>query len=177
MTTFKPDKCHGRQEFACVYAGSNGWVCMPSCNVDADCGSTSFCNFKSGLCQPTPPTGAKTGAVCSTWDECTGLCQWWGGGSSVCTDRCTIGAVPSCGWQGPGHVAPALCLASDGWGNLFTGMPQTAGDYGYCIQTCDTDADCQHPAFPACAPISQAPRATPDLPAQSGKEGICTKQP
>jgi hypothetical protein len=83
----------------------------------------------------------------------------------ICADRCTIGAVPQCGWQGPGTVAPAYCALTDGWS---FGVPQTVGDYGYCAQTCDCDAECTAPST-HCNAFDD-----PELASTLQKKGVCS---
>ena len=165
-TSFIPGKCQARPELSCVYTGSVGWACMPSCNTDGDC-SGKHCSPKTGLCQATAVSGAKTGAPCKSWDDCRGACLLQGA-KQVCADRCTIGAPNQCGWQGPGTKAEALCLLKDGWSGALTGNPESVGDYGYCAATCNCDADCATPGL-HCTPLDD-----PALAKSSLMRGFCT---
>lgn len=71
-----------------------------------------------------------------------------------------MGAVPSCGWKGPGHVAPALC-------EVGSNTENATGDMGYCIQTCNCDADCSVPGA-YCMPNWDT-----TLAAAAGMKGLC----
>lgn len=166
---FNPNKCHGRPDLGCFYS-DDGWGCVPNCNSDADCGAGNYCNPKNGLCQSTPPTGLPTGAACTpNQGDCAGICQLVGGKVNVCANRCTLGAVPSCGWKGPGSVAPALCRMTTGWAQ-YGGKTNGTGDLAYCLQTCNCDADCTAPGA-RCWPLPDA------IAAASGKKGVCQGSP
>lgn len=166
-SSFVPTKCQGRPELWCVYAGEIGWACMPGCNTDADCNAGKHCSPKTGLCQAAAVSGAKTGAVCKSWDDCRGACLLQGA-QQVCADRCTVGAANQCGWQGPGTKAAALCVLGDGWSNATTGKPESVGDYGYCAATCDCDAECPSPGL-HCRPLTDAALVKTSL-----KRGFCS---
>jgi hypothetical protein len=178
--TFDPAKCEGREDVACgpVVTFVDGKkvtpACAPSCNSDTDCDGL-WCDPLWGLCSATPLEGAQTGAECTFSNEireCKGACKpaYDPNGdiyTFYCADRCTYGAVPSCGWAGPGDVpADAYCLAS--LSPIVEAGGPSAGDKGLCMQLCDCNSDCLHPDF-VCLPWG------PDEPYESllGRAGHC----
>lgn len=119
-------------------------VCLPSCNSDADCAAGLKCDPLDGLCRATVPTGKKIGEECTPTSaagdasgtggttsadaaadggsrECRGSCleiaAQAGAPAYMCTESCTFGAFPSCGW------GPSL----DG-GTLDSGTFDSAAD-------------------------------------------------
>jgi hypothetical protein len=58
-------------------------------------------------------------------------------------------------------------VLGDGWSNATTGNPESFGDYGYCAQTCNCDADCSAPGL-HCTPFEDAAMAKASL-----KQGYC----
>jgi hypothetical protein len=156
--TFLPSKCHGRQEMACAPLSSDGQTltgqaCLPQCNADSDCGTGLFCDVSSGLCVASQGTGLSLGAQCQQQDggasqckgNCTGIVT---SGSTTpltytCTESCTLGAVPQCGWSGQsGDTAPGFCLFTS------TIIPDPGvGDRGSCAQLCSCNSDCLNPDF------------------------------
>ena len=125
----------------------SGSVCVPQCNGDEDCGDLLHCDPKSGLCRTTAPAGKSLGEKCTDGgsSECTGNCApSVNPGSSVpftytCTQNCTIGALPQCGWDGAGK-APGFCLIT----SLLNSSPGV-GDQGLCVQLCSCNSDCGNP--------------------------------
>ncbi len=162
-STFLPSKCHGRQEMACAPLTSDGQTltgqaCLPQCNADTDCGSGLFCDVGSGLCVSTQATGLSLGAQCQQQDggasQCKGNCTGIVTASGqqpftyTCTEGCTLGAVPQCGWAGQGTKAPGFCLFTS------TLMSDAGiGDRGSCAQLCSCNSDCLNPDF-VCRPFA-----------------------
>ena len=117
------------------------------CDGDEDCGDLLHCDPKSGLCRTTAPAGKSLGEKCTDGgsSECTGNCApSVNPGSSVpftytCTQNCTIGALPQCGWDGAGK-APGFCLIT----SLLNSSPGV-GDQGLCVQLCSCNSDCGNP--------------------------------
>jgi hypothetical protein len=161
---FSATKCHGRHEVACAplfdTAGQfSVAACVPQCNSDADCGGLE-CHAKTGLCSSVSPTGQSLGEPCTVpdagVDSCKGNCTNFTHSSngqvflSMCTEGCTLGATPSCGWTGPGTgPAPAACLfvsktIQDNGGASF-------GDQGSCGLLCNCNSDCKTPLL-VCRP-------------------------
>lgn len=122
-------------------------ICLPQCNTDSDCGGGQACNPKTGLCTTTTAAGLSIGSSCDPFaDACKGSCEELettlpGIPVAACTQKCTLGAYPSCDWLGPGTgPAPAACLyASPGVAAL--GGPGI-GDLGYCGRLCNCDDEC-----------------------------------
>jgi hypothetical protein len=140
--------------------------CLPQCNSNQDCGSGLYCDPSDGLCRTTPATGKAIGATCTqnldaSTDECKGDCIGYvhNAGSApftyMCSENCTMGALPACGWDGPssGAPAPATCLFSSTV-ILSLGGPGF-GDLGSCGQLCDCNSGCSNPAM-VCEPFGNA---------------------
>lgn len=128
--TFDKTKCDARPELACAELDDGKVGCLPNCNGDFDCPYGTSCNPKTGLCQVGSVSGAPTGAQCGGSSECKGECV-----DGMCFDPCTIGALPSCGWGGPGTgPAPAFCVD--------LGAPFAYGDRAHCFKLCNCDGDC-----------------------------------
>ena len=134
--SFDPNKCHGRQEVACTEQAAGGRLCQPTCNGNLDCPSGYSCNPKLGLCTQAAASGKPIGAACNNDQQCRGTCLG-GLGQPSCVEPCTIGAIPSCGWSGPGTPAEAFCLFVAG---SFANVG--VGDAGLCGKLCDCDDDC-----------------------------------
>lgn len=176
LTDFDPGKCHGRHELACepVYDSNNvstgKGYCRPNCNSDADCGGRT-CNPRTGLCDDQAAQGLPVGSSCPApgsdagADPCRGTCggvvHSFGGApfTYTCSERCTIGAVPSCGWDGSGP-ADAYCV-------FVYDANAGRGDQGACGQTCDCNSDCLDPDL-VCLPFNNA-----TLESQLGHKGYC----
>jgi len=186
LPQFDPSKCHGRQEVACrpLFDSVGNFTvaaCLPQCNASSDCGTGLSCNPRTGLCTTTSPIGKSVGETCvqaldGGTEECKGFCTGIVHQSSqqpftyVCTEGCTTGASPSCGWAGPGTTpAPAACLFSSTV-IIDNGGPGL-GDLGSCGQLCDCNSDCKSSAF-VCRAWTGSTAA--QLTAFFGKAGFCS---
>jgi hypothetical protein len=159
LQQFDYNKCHGRTDVACsdLYGAGDTFVgsaCLPQCNSDWDCGTGLYCSPKTGMCSTAPVSGKATGDICSqSADDCRGACMGLVDVGQTtpsvyaCAERCTFGAIPSCGWDGPaaGTPAPATCMFFSPT-ILQHGGPGF-GDLGSCGKLCNTTADCGHAAF------------------------------
>jgi hypothetical protein len=154
---FDPTKCGGREDMACAPLFDGTFGCLPNCNGDFDCPNGTVCNPKNGLCQVGAVAGADTGTPCGDGTACKGECL---ADTGICGDRCTVGALPSCGWSGPGAgPAPAICANLPG--------PKLAfGDLAHCTKLCDCDDDCA-PSL-GCAPF-----VDPNVVGSTGRAGYC----
>jgi hypothetical protein len=159
LTGFDPDKCHGRAEVACSPVfdefGFAQSACLPQCNSNADCGAGLVCNAQKGTCSTQAPAGDAIGSLCDKDPEggtntCQGECtSFVHEGAQVpftamCTESCTVGASPACGWSGNGP-APAACLFASTIVSNHGGPG--IGDLGSCDQLCDDNCDCSNPAL------------------------------
>ncbi len=135
----KDDVCPGGT--FCFRGACRETACGPRCNANADCDSGRRCNPLSGLCDSEPPFGVPLGAACAAEGQpgpgcgggrCTEVDDADGNAvKHMCTQSCTIGSV--CG-EGRG-----ACV----WARIPN---YVVGDAGYCLQRCDCDGDCVHPA-------------------------------
>ncbi len=146
-------KCHERRDTACVVSPTapESGVCVPRCNSDTDCcapgvvcGPARFCDHASGLCAPQRATGLGVGAPCSGTadDACRGICREVPGADPArfaCSEPCTFGASPACGFVPEEGVAAAYCYDAD---DPTVAAGRVAGDGGWCVATCDCGADC-----------------------------------
>jgi hypothetical protein len=153
--------------------------CLPQCNADTDCGTGLFCDPSDGLCRSAQKNGKTLGTPCTQstdggTDECRGNCTGFvvsSGGqvlTTMCTENCTNGAVPSCGWGGPnsGQQADAYCLFTstviiDQGGPGF-------GDRGSCGQLCNCNDQCRNSRL-VCRDIGNA-----TFKQATGKQGYCS---
>lgn len=157
-----PTKCHGRSDFACrPFAPANAKSCLrgeacaegsfcfrgicresacgPRCNSSDDCAGR-YCNPSTGLCDEAEPQSVPIGAECGGDPDPTSECRGGvclnvdDGGRSIkltCTQSCTLGSLCA---EGRGAcVSPRF-------------DNHALGDVGYCLQRCDCDDDCTHPA-------------------------------
>ncbi len=166
-------KCHEREEVACSLVGviptgvactsssdcnsdelcDSGTSecgtfvtgCLPTCGGDYDCGQNQFCDFASGFCVATKPTGLPLGSPCTPptgteTDACDGFCL---AGSSdptkgTCSALCTLNAnLTGCGWDGKGAADNACLFAT-----ILSGSDAAQGDVGICGSLCDCNAQC-----------------------------------
>ncbi len=144
-------KCHERRDTACVASASGAGLCVPRCNSDTDCcapgvvcGPARFCDHATGLCAPQRATGLAVGAPCAgaADDACRGLCREVPGTDPprfACTEPCTFGASPACGYAPEDGPAPAYCYDAD---DPDVAAARSAGDGGWCVAVCDCGTDC-----------------------------------
>jgi hypothetical protein len=144
-------KCHGRNDVVCESLVDNAGAfvlsaCLPVCTDDADCG-TRKCDFGTGLCADQPTTGLPNGSPCTAGAECIGqLCLDASPEGSttkfgVCSGFCRFGGQEGCGFRrtGPVNESGGACGVPVPQPN---GAAPGNGDEGYCLEVCDTDADC-----------------------------------
>ncbi len=118
-------------------------LCLPSCGSDAGCSPGLFCDYTSGLCQQSAPTGKDFNAACDpngAADECAGgICfeTYDVPSEGTCSGLCNLGNPYSCGYDGQGQ-ADSACL----FGTILSGNQTENGDLGYCGQLCDCDDEC-----------------------------------
>ena len=153
------DKCHGRRDVACVATDDESSpTCVPRCSDDAQCCSDSascdsYCNPATGLCGTAPVEGQAIGAPCEGPGDpgCRGNCVQVADGMQdyVCTEVCTFGSFPACGWRPSEGPAPAYCYFAT---EVVDALGRAAGDGGLCAQLCDCDDDCD--AAYGCEPFA-----------------------
>jgi hypothetical protein len=125
-------------------------ACRPLCRADSDCAAGQFCDFASGFCSATEPTGFPIGALCDPTlpaeeDECNGFCLATDETNTegTCAAFCSAGLQGyGCGWVGDG-AADAACLfatiiSRDGAG----GISLAESDLMLCGGLCDCNEDC-----------------------------------
>lgn len=170
-------KCHERRDTACVASptAAPGGVCVPRCNSDTDCcapgvvcGPARFCNHASGLCATQRATGLRVGAPCTgpEDDACRGRCREVAGTDPrrfVCTEPCTFGASPACGFVPDEGEADAYCFDAD---DPEVASERVAGDGGWCVAACDCGTDCS--AGLLCRGFDD-----PDVALATGRLGTC----
>ncbi|RPI58837.1 MAG: hypothetical protein EHM50_10080 [Lysobacterales bacterium] len=133
-------------------------ACLPQCNSNQDCGGGLYCDPSDGSCKTTSTTGKPVGATCTQnldagVDDCKGDCIGFVHDSSgspftyMCAEKCTLGASPSCGWDGPGtgSPAPAACLFVSTV--ILDNGGSGVGDVGSCGQLCNCNSDCLNSAL------------------------------
>lgn len=152
-------------------------ICVPQCNGDIDCPDGRRCQMAPnltgpGLCTESDPVGLPPGAECNldatdAEELCAGTCLPAAANDagdivvSSCTDTCTVGASPACGFDGEeGQAARCLRFAStDG-----------VGDGGLCIRLCDCNAEC--PGIERCVRFKDAD-GNPVRSSPEDKAGVC----
>ncbi len=118
--------------------------CLPTCGGDFDCGSGQFCDFSTGLCTDSEPSGLPIGAPCdpnAATDPCNGFCvpSDSTGNEGSCAAFCSFSsAFTGCGWDGTG-LPDAGCLFPT---ILSPPGDLGAGNVGICGSLCDCNADC-----------------------------------
>jgi hypothetical protein len=158
--------CFGREDAACEELTDGSHACIPICNADAFCTTSTHpnCSGETTWCETAPDPGTlPLGSHCdpnAAIDECAeGTCFLYDdAGNGFCSSPCRIGTVPQCGWDGTSPTAAdALCL-------LLLDSQASNADLGYCSQLCNCDADCRYPGF-VCNPLTAL--------SQFGKAGYC----
>jgi Cys-rich repeat protein len=138
-------KCLGRSEVACVGDVGMPSVCVPLCSQDSDCPTGRKCDPTGGVCIDLAPTGDPLGSHCSgdadAGPTCAGGCIGYST-ATFCTQRCVLGVLSGCN-----HATGALGTERHGICDLGD-QGANAGDMGYCVQECDTAADCSDQADP-----------------------------
>jgi hypothetical protein len=142
------DKCHGRLDVACAAIDDESSpACVPRCSDDSQCCADSapcdsYCDPASGLCSSNVPDGLPIGTPCAGPGDpdCRGICDAVAGDAQthVCTELCTFGAFPACGWRPSEGPATAYCHLT----TEDVDVERAAGDAGLCAQLCDCDDDC-----------------------------------
>lgn len=181
-----PTKCHGRHDLACrPFAPDHPVTCLkssdvcpddtfcfrgvcrelgcgPRCNADRDCGGGRHCNAFTGLCDAEQglavPLGVECAGEAGGGTDCgSGNCLEVDDAAGVrikrmCTQTCTIGEV-----------------CAEGQGACVYPRFETfaVGDAGYCMQRCDCDDDCSHPAD-RCVPFDD-----PETEKAYDSRGVC----
>jgi hypothetical protein len=146
-------KCPGLAQ-ACLPppAGSNLAIgaCIPVCTSDLSCGEGQFCNLDptgAALCSATAPAGTgDIGAPCTPETGATdcksGLCltlELDAETVSFCSSVCTFGNfAEGCGFNPVDETRDAYCAQP-------TDPNGDVGDLGFCVELCDTAADCGQP--------------------------------
>ena len=152
-------------------------ICVPQCNDDIDCPDGRRCqlapSFTSpGVCTDSDPVGLPPGAECEldaeeTDEICAGTCLPAVSNEegdillASCTDTCTVGASPVCGFDGEeGQAARCLRFAqTDG-----------VGDGGLCVRLCDCNDEC--PGIERCVRFKD-PNGDPVRSDPEEKAGVC----
>jgi hypothetical protein len=142
------EKCHARPDTACLEVAAGSAACLPSCGSDSQCPVGEFCDLLNGVCVTTQRVGDPIGTPCSVAnDTCEGYCQDFGNGLVMCTALCTVGLeYPACG------VDPADATSGDPVCLPVFADTDGVGDTGACIQRCDCNDQCLHPAT-VCMPF------------------------
>jgi hypothetical protein len=150
-------KCLGRQDVMCVSVAALGQeeaapqpqagLCLPACQSDAQCGAGRFCDLGNGLCTTTRPEGDPVGSICDGADTCaSGLCLTLSNRfEGFCSGFCRFGSA-GCGFDGSQASQDAACVIAQVPG-------EGDGDRGFCLELCDTAADCREPGA-ACIPTA-----------------------
>ena len=120
------------------------------CRADADCAAEQFCDFSSGFCTGTEPTGLPIGSLCdpslpAAQDECNGFCSPTDAteAEGTCAAFCSASLEGyGCGWIGE-DVAEAACLYPTIISRDAAGAISLAeSDLMICGQLCDCNDDC-----------------------------------
>jgi hypothetical protein len=151
-------KCHARQDQACsgLYDTDNRLIdaaCLPMCASDAQCGSRK-CDPTSGYCTDALPPSPPLGGACNendTNDPCTSAGRCFAG---ECIELCRYGSSDGCGFRSGALDAAAGTFGGcvSPWDDPANG---TSGDLGFCLQACETSADCLAPGM-LCDPTYRA---------------------
>ena len=153
-------KCNDRSDVACIpLTDANGNAatpaCLPVCSQDSDCPTGRKCDDGLNICVDMVGAGKTFGSKCAydpnqMMEECAGFCVPVAGTAAAptatfCSKGCVFGFASECGWVDKGvslkDGAPhGICIS------LAT-APAT-GDPGFCLQLCDTTADCTNQTDP-----------------------------
>ena len=122
--------------------------CIPLCGGDYDCAPNQFCDFTTGLCTSTKPTGLPIGSLCdepsgNQTDPCNGFCYPKAQGATTgnCSAECSLTSdLTGCGWDGHGSADNGCLFRS-----IVSVDNPAQGDTGTCAKLCDCNADCDAP--------------------------------
>jgi len=175
LSTFDPNKCHGRPELACSVVDGMA-ACLPTCNNDTDCDPGQLCNPKNGLCENAAGPGAPLGSSCDFADplgSCRGICigvqDTSGASVGMCTQGCTVGHSGECGWTGSGATREGLCVFTPN--EVVAGGGPGMGDIGFCALLCNCNGECRQPALRCYDGGGESFRLA------YGKQGLCAPMP
>jgi hypothetical protein len=135
----------GRPDIVCATSGNDVMppLCVPMCALDSDCPGRR-CDELTGLCIDRVPEHAPLYSSCVAGKPsgCAFSClsrdpvPAGQTAAGYCTRPCTIDSATACGRS----LGSPL---SSGQVGFCLGSPQNgAGDVGFCMQLCDTVADC-----------------------------------
>jgi hypothetical protein len=129
------DKCRGRKDVGCGMTNSGKSACFPTCTSDAACGGGLHCNYDTGLCDATLPSGSAMGKACIPGgaNTCAGICLCTNAACTegACSGFCVAGVPNSCGLK-EGTGVCALVLTDD----------SGDGDRAACMGDCMCNGDC-----------------------------------
>ncbi len=154
-------------------------ACVPTCGGDFDCGSGQFCDFASGLCVPTAPTGLPIGSLCDptlpdTSDPCNGFCLATDDTNTegTCAAFCSASAsAVGCGWNGQGSAEAGCLFATVVSRDAAGGISLAESDLMMCGSLCNCNADC--PAEADLCMDENAGDPTASIQAIFGRGGYC----
>jgi hypothetical protein len=174
LSSFDPNKCHGRPELACSVLDGPP-ACLPTCNNDTDCDPGQLCNAKNGLCENVAVPGAPLGSNCDSADpfgSCHGICigvqDTSGGSIGMCTQGCTVGHSGECGWTGSG-AREGICAFTPN--EVVAGGGPGFGDIAFCALLCNCTGECRQPGLRCYDGGGETFRLA------YGKPGICAAMP
>jgi len=154
-------------------------ACRPMCRADADCVAGQFCDFASGFCTGTEPTGLPIGSLCDPTlppeqDECNGFCSATDETNTqgTCAAFCSAGLdAYGCGWVGEGAPDAGCLFATIISRDETDDITLALSDLMICGGLCDCNDDC--PADGEyCMDENQA-NATASIEAIFGRKGYC----
>jgi hypothetical protein len=125
-------------------------ACRPTCRADSDCEAEQFCDFTSGFCTATEPTGLPIGSLCdpnlpAAQDECNGFCLATDDTNTegTCAAFCSAGVNGyGCGWVGDGAPDAACLFATIISRDEAGGITLAESDLMLCGGLCDCNDDC-----------------------------------
>ena len=110
--------------FSILSAPPRGSFCVPFCQSDEDCPHTGSCNRLTGVCNEPADPGRNVGDPCTNVNQCAGLiCDPGAPAGGYCMTWCSVSK------QG--------CPDGSACGQ------QQDGDWGFCVKTCSSAADCR----------------------------------
>ena len=154
-------KCNDRSDVACIpLTDANGNAatpaCLPVCSQDSDCPTGRKCDDGLNICVDMIDATKKTfGSKCAydptmKMEECAGFCVPVAGTAAAptatfCSKGCVFGFASECGWVDKGvslkdGLPHGFCIS-------LANAP-AKGDPGFCLQLCDTTADCTNQGDP-----------------------------